>query len=117
MITKVLICICSVVGMVAFLVSERAAPRGPSRASYARPGSIPYPAENPYSAEKEALGRKLFHDPILSASRTLSCANCHQERLSWGDGRPRAIGEGHVPLALRAPTLLNVAWTETLGWD
>ena len=35
--------------------------------------------------------------------------------LSWEDGQPRAIGEKQ--LAVRTPTLLNVAWTPKLGWD
>jgi cytochrome c peroxidase len=37
--------------------------------------------------------------------------------LSWGDGLARAIGENQKPLALRAPTLLDVAWVRPLGWD
>lgn len=117
MLSKVLIAVCGFVGMVVLVASEHAGPRGPARAAYARPAGVAYPAENPYSDLKSELGRKLFHDPILSASQTISCSTCHVAELSWGDGRPRAIGEGHKPLAFRAPTLLNVAWLETLGWD
>lgn len=91
--------------------------RPPTRADYRRPAAIPYPTENAQSDAKENLGRRLFFDPILSASRSISCATCHDERLGWGDGKPRAIGEAHTPLPFRAPTLLNVAWTAPLGWD
>jgi cytochrome c peroxidase len=87
------------------------------REKYRRPAAIPYPKDNPYSPAKSALGRTLFFDPILSGSGTRSCASCHNPSLSWADGEPRAIGENQQPLALRTPTLLNVAWTPKLGWD
>jgi cytochrome c peroxidase len=83
--------------------------------SYRRPSEIPYPADNLYSSEKSALGRALFFDPILSGSGTRSCGTCHNPALAWGDGAALATGE--VKLALRSPTLLDVAWTTRLGWD
>ena len=82
---------------------------------YGRPESVPFPPENPYSKAKADLGRMLFFDPILSGSGTRSCASCHNPGLAWGDGLPRAVGE--KPLALRSPTLINVAWIPILGWD
>lgn len=84
---------------------------------YGRPADIPYPDLDPYSQPKFKLGRALFFDPILSGSRSRSCASCHNPGLSWADGQPRAIGELQQPLPLRSPTLLNVAWTPKLGWD
>jgi cytochrome c peroxidase len=84
---------------------------------YSRPATIPYPKENPYSRAKAELGRTLFFDPILSGMRVRSCATCHNPGLSWGDGEPRAIGENHVRLPLRSPTLLNIAWVPKPGWD
>src|SRR5258708_9097026 len=84
---------------------------------YKRPAAIPVPDGNPYSAAKNELGRRLFFDPIFSNSRTISCATCHDPARSWGDGRPRAHGEGRTDLAFRSPTLLNVAWMPRLGWD
>lgn len=84
---------------------------------YKRPSEIPYPKDNPYSEAKFKLGRTLFFDPILSGSRSRSCETCHNPGLSWGDGQPRAIGENQQPLPVRAPTLLNDAWTPKLGWD
>jgi len=82
---------------------------------FQRPAEIPFPQSNPYSAAKSELGRVLFFDPILSGSQTHSCASCHIPGLSWGDGRPRALGVKILPL--RTPTILNVAWTPKLGWD
>jgi cytochrome c peroxidase len=84
---------------------------------YWRPAAIPYPKDNPYGRAKAELGQALFFDPILSGARVRSCATCHNPGLSWGDGEPRAIGENNVRLALRSPTLLNVAWIPKLGWD
>jgi cytochrome c peroxidase len=87
------------------------------REGYRRPAEIPFPADNPYHAAKAQLGQTLFFDPILSGSRSRSCGTCHNPGLSWGDGLPQAIGEGQKALALRAPTLLAVAWMPRLGWD
>ena len=79
------------------------------KAKFQRPAEIPFPEGNSYSEAKAKLGRMLFFDPILSESKTHSCSSCHNPGLSWADGLPRAIGE--ATLRVRAPTLLNVAWT------
>jgi cytochrome c peroxidase len=84
---------------------------------YHRPAEIPFPKSNPYSDAKFKLGRALFFDPILSGSEVRSCSTCHNPGLSWADGQARAIGEKQLPLPLRTPTLLNVAWVPKLGWD
>ena len=87
------------------------------RDGYLRPSAIPYPANNPYSAEKAALGATLFFDPVLSGSRTSACVTCHQPSLAWGDGLARSVGDRQRSTALRSPTLLDVAWIPLLGWD
>ena len=38
---------------------------------------VPVPAANPPTADKIALGRKLFFDRRLSENNTMSCAMCH----------------------------------------
>jgi cytochrome c peroxidase len=87
------------------------------RDQYKRPLQIPYPDDNPYSLPKATLGRKLFFDPILSESRTHSCASCHNPGLLWQDGRPLALGDTMHAMSRRTPTLLNVGWLVVLGWD
>lgn len=87
------------------------------QAEYRRPNEIPFPAADAYSPTEAALGRRLFFDPILSASRTLSCAGCHDPSLGWGDGKARATGDKGTTLALRTPTLIDIAWVPVLGWD
>ncbi|HZP75523.1 MAG TPA: cytochrome c peroxidase [Pseudolabrys sp.] len=84
---------------------------------YRRTAEISYPDFNPYSEAKARLGQLLFFDPTLSGSQVRSCATCHNPALSWGDGLPRAVGEKQEVLAVRSPTLLNVALTPKLGWD
>ncbi len=82
---------------------------------YQRPESIPFPPDDPYSEAKEQLGRMLFFDPILSGTRNVSCASCHNPGLSWADGRKLAAGVGQMEL--HTPTLIDVAWVPVLGWD
>ena len=102
---------------VTIFVARHAPGGSASREDYRRPGDIPYPADNPYSAAKAELGRKLFFDPILSGSGSHSCSTCHNPALAWGDGVARAVGQGKVKLPLRSPTLLDIAWIPRLGWD
>ena len=96
------------------LSGEPSADRVALQAKYRRPAEIPFPASNPYSEAKANLGRMLFFDPLLSGSQLRSCASCHNPALSWGDGQAKSVGE--KPMASRAPTLLNVAWTSKPGW-
>jgi len=84
---------------------------------YIRPTAILFPEENPYSAEKAELGRKLFFDPRLSGANYISCATCHNQSFSWGDGLPKGIGHAMTRLGHRTPTILNLAWSEQLMWD
>lgn len=87
------------------------------RRDFARPAFTPYPADNPYTAERDILGRTLFFDPRLSVSNLLSCASCHNPSFGWGDGQ--ALGRGHAmeQLSRRVPTLLNVGWGRSYLWD
>jgi cytochrome c peroxidase len=85
------------------------------RQTYQRPESIPFPPGDPYSKAKEKLGRMLFFDPILSGSRNVSCASCHNPSLAWADSRKLAAGAGQMEL--HTPTLIDVAWVPVLGWD
>ena len=85
--------------------------------TYARPAAIPFPDDNPYTSAREALGKALFFDPRLSGSNRISCASCHNPAQSWADGLPRAIGHDRRILRRRTPTLLNLAWSDSMFWD
>ncbi len=91
--------------------------RAARMAEFARPATVPFPPDNPYTPEKAELGRMLFFDPLLSASRSIACATCHHPRLAWSDGLPHAVGEARTPLPFRSPTLLGAAWLAAWGWD
>lgn len=84
---------------------------------YERPDGVPFPAENPYSETKAALGKTLFFDPRLSRSGNMACATCHVPQLGWEDGRPLAIGDAGDTLDRHTPTLWNLAWGEFFFWD
>lgn len=89
----------------------------PALAEFRRPSVVPSPPDNPTTPAKAALGKALFFDPRLSASGAMSCASCHNPRMSWQDGLPRGLGSHGLPLARRTPTILDVAWVEPLFWD
>src|SRR5690606_34645550 len=84
---------------------------------YRRPDSIPFPANNPYSPHKVALGKLLYYDTRLSGSNLLSCASCHNPGFGWSDGQPLAVGHGMQILRRRTPTILDAAWGELFFWD
>jgi cytochrome c peroxidase len=46
---------------------------------------MPVPGDNPLTAEKVALGRKLFFDKRLSRDETLSCGSCHEPKMAFTD--------------------------------
>ncbi|MEL6465934.1 MAG: cytochrome c peroxidase [Pseudomonadota bacterium] len=57
---------------------------------------LPYeePVFPEVDAAQVALGQLLFYDPILSGSRTVSCATCHHPKFATGDGVSLGLGDG-----------------------
>ncbi|WP_419870007.1 cytochrome-c peroxidase [Chryseobacterium sp. CT-SW4] len=76
-----------------------------------------FPKDNPYSQEKEELGKMLFFDPRLSKSGQISCANCHDPELAWADGRRVAYGHDRQQGTRNTPTTLNIAYAKVFFWD
>lgn len=76
-----------------------------------------YPANNQFNEDKEKLGKTLFFDPRLSASKQIACASCHDPELGWGDGKRVAYGHDRQTGKRNAMTLLNVAFYDKLFWD
>lgn len=87
------------------------------RDEYRRPAFIPFPKDNPYTALKAALGKKLFFDTRLSAANLLSCAACHNPAYAWGDGQPTGVGHLMKRLDRRSPTVINAAYAQVFMWD
>ena len=71
---------------------------------------IPYPADNSYTPERWALGRRLFYDASLSRDSTISCASCHRPELAFADYRPVSPGVDGRLGTRNAPSLANVAY-------
>jgi cytochrome c peroxidase len=84
---------------------------------YKRPETIPFPATNPYTPKKVALGKLLYFDTRLSGSNLLSCASCHNPGYGWSDGLAKGVGNGMKQLGRRTPTILNAAWGSIFFWD
>lgn len=75
------------------------------------------PPDNPSTPAKVALGRRLFFDPVLSRSRQLACASCHDPDLGWADGRRVSFGHDRQPGRRNAPSVASSAHLPSLFWD
>lgn len=79
---------------------------------------VPIPEEGRPTARRIALGRKLFFDRRLSHNNTMSCAMCHVPEQGFTNNElARPIGVAGRSLRRNAPTVLNVAYAETLFHD
>jgi len=72
------------------------------------------PADNPMSAAKVALGRRLFYDADLSIDGTMSCASCHEQKHAFADVNATRPGVHGDPGRRNVPGLANVAWLSSL---
>jgi cytochrome c peroxidase len=70
----------------------------------------------PVDRAKAALGKRLFHDPILSDDQTLACASCHDLAKGGADGRPRSEGAGGLT-EVNTPTVFNSRFNFRQFWD
>jgi cytochrome c peroxidase len=77
----------------------------------------PVPLENPMTAERWELGRKLYFDPILSADKTVSCASCHDPKRGYTDQAAVSTGIGGLKGGVSAPTVMNSAYNPLQFWD
>jgi cytochrome c peroxidase len=77
----------------------------------------PLPKDNPLTAARAKLGRKLFFDPILSKDKSVACSSCHRPNHGFASREPRPRGIGSKPVARRAPTLFNRAYGKSFFWD
>jgi cytochrome c peroxidase len=75
------------------------------------------PNDNPITAAKVELGRKLFFDARLSADGKISCASCHDPKRAFTDGRKVAEGIGGRLGTRNSPTLLNSMFSTGQFWD
>jgi cytochrome c peroxidase len=79
---------------------------------------VPIPDNNPITAEKISLGRKLFYDRRLSINNTFSCAMCHvPEQGFTSNEMATAVGVEGRTVRRNSPTLYNVAYMQSLFHD
>ena len=78
---------------------------------------MPVPEANPLTAEKVAIGRRLFRDTRLSRDGTVSCSSCHDPARAFSVDRTIAVGVyGRVGLR-NAPALINRGYGKAFFWD
>lgn len=74
------------------------------------------PVDNPMSAAKVELGRRLFYDKRLSENQTYSCATCHVQEKAFTDGLAHALGSTGQIHPRGSMSLVNVAYASRLTW-
>ncbi len=75
------------------------------------------PPDNPLTAQKVQLGRRLFFDPVLSRDQAVACATCHDPEHGFAIAEPLATGVGGARGTRNAPSLLNRAYDAHLFHD
>lgn len=85
--------------------------------NFKRPEFVPFPASNPYTVEKAALGKMLFFDPRLSRNKNMTCATCHNPSFGWEDATSLSTGAQNSQLPRHSPTIINAAWGKSFFWD
>ncbi len=79
---------------------------------------VPLPSDNPVTAAKVALGRKLFYDRRLSLNSTFSCAMCHiPEQGFTNNEMATAVGFEGRTVRRNSPTIYNAAYLSRLFHD
>jgi len=78
---------------------------------------LPVPGENQLTAEKIALGRRLFSDRRLSRDGTIACTSCHDPNRAFSDGRPVAVGVSGRAGRRNAPAIVNRGYGRAFFWD
>lgn len=78
---------------------------------------VPIPADNPPTAETLALGRRLYYDKALSVDNTVACANCHDPKFGFADGKQFSDGVRNQKGDRNSPTVFNAAYYTLQFWD
>jgi cytochrome c peroxidase len=83
------------------------------------PGVLPptVPDDNPPTAAKVELGKKLYFDARLSSDGTVACATCHDPGHGFAEPRAVSLGVGGASGVRNAPTVLNAAFLAEQFWD
>jgi cytochrome c peroxidase len=92
----------------------------PTRAELAMFATLPRVMAAPgvaTTSAEVALGRRLFHEPVLSSGHDVSCNSCHGLNAYGADGRRVSFGDlGHAG-DRNAPSVFNEAGQIAQFWD
>src|SRR3989442_125255 len=80
-------------------------------------GEMAIPPDNPITADKVELGKKLFFDTRLSKTGNMSCETCHQPDKGWTDGKPLSARFDGSMNTRHTPTLINAGYYKQWYWD
>lgn len=105
--------------LLSFLLPERKIEPEPYPLDYPANfgGRFTIPEDNPMTKEGVYLGRLLFYERRLSKDNTFSCANCHQQKLAFTDGKQLSEGVDGSLTRRNAMSLANLLWVRNLFWD
>jgi cytochrome c peroxidase len=78
---------------------------------------LPVSEDNPITAEKIELGRRLFFDRRLSRDGSVSCSTCHDPERAFSDGRAVAMGVFGRIGRRNSPALINRGYGRLFFWD
>ncbi len=77
----------------------------------------PVPTENPLTAEKVMLGKKLYFDTVISSNGKVSCASCHNPALGFTDQLKTSTGIFDQKGGMNAPTVYNSGYHLLQFWN
>lgn len=69
-----------------------------------------FPSDNQPTAQRIALGKRLFFSTALSADNSVACASCHRPELAFADDRAVSVGVAGRQGKRNAPSLANVGY-------
>ncbi len=77
------------------------------------------PANNPVTDNGATLGRVLFYDVNLSKNKSISCASCHKQSLSFSDTAQLSLGFNKGKTGRHSMTIINTRYYQRghAFWD
>jgi cytochrome c peroxidase len=84
---------------------------------YSETPPMQYPENNPWTQEKEALGKLLFFDPLLSGNNLISCGTCHLLKFGWSDNKKKNVGHAGDKMPRNTPGLFDTGYYKSFFLD
>lgn len=77
----------------------------------------PLPKLPEYDIQLASLGKKLFFDPLLSKTKTHSCATCHRMEQGGAENQDVSIGINGQLGGINAPSVFNSRYNFVQFWN